>query len=728
MNNGNAYTSKQLPYGKFICKETFTPKDYESAQDFTFSITKDETEIMEVAQKVKHIVVNNNPLEAYIKLIKKDKATGKVVTLSNATFTIKANEDIYDRGTGKIIWKKGETIKQKVGSTTYSSFTTNAKNMIVATESYSNNKDILGTVTTPLKLPVGNYEITEIAPNGFIELEKPFEFKIEGIRDYEKDQDEDYIKEIVIENEQPTCTIKLNKEIAIRENVDTSLIDISDLSEIEFTLVAKENVIDKADGSIIYEKGKEIKKLNLSKDGKLEISSLPIGDYEIYESKTIDGLVLNEEKYEVKFTKKDSITKIYEETLDIKNYTTFVEISKIDITGQEEIEGAKLQVIDKDGNIVDSWTSEKEIHKVNGLKEGETYILHEEIVANEYVQATDIEFNVSYDKETQKIQMVDKVVEISKVNIAGEEIEGAELQVIDKDGNVVDSWTSGKEIHKVNGLREGETYILHEEIAVDGYVKATDIEFSVSYDKETQKIQMIDKVVEITKIDFTTDKELEGAELQIIDEYGNIIDSWTSTKEPHKVIGLEENKTYKLVEITSPYGYEIAEEIEFLVSLDKKTQKIEMKDIPILKNIKVQKIDNETKEIIKEKFAFGIYEDEECTKLIKEVYAEQELGIALFENLRYGIFYIKETLAPKNYELSNKIVKIDINDKGVFADDIELEENENAYTFEYENQKIETPKTGDERNNLLWISLLGISIMTFITLGIYMIIKRKKNK
>ena len=130
---------------------------------------------------------------------------------------------------------------------------------------------------------------------------------------------------------------------------------------------------------------------------------------------------------------------------------------------------------------------------------------------------------------------------------------------------------------------------------------------------------MIDKVVEVIKTDFITGQEIEGAELQVVDEDGNIIDEWVSTKEPHKIKGLEENKKYKLIEKTAPYGYELTEEIEFTVTTDKETQKIEMKDMPILTDIKVVKVDSQTRKVINEKFTFGIFEDEKCTKLIKEI-------------------------------------------------------------------------------------------------------------
>ena len=406
-------------------------------------------------------------------------------------------------------------------------------------------------------MPVGSYEITEIKiPTGFLQLESSVKFEIKNVKDYDTDNDGDFIKEVVIKNEQPTGTLKLDKIIKLRDNVDTSLLDTSDLSGIEFKLSAKENIIDMADGSVIYKNGQEIEKSNLSKDGKLTISNLPMGIYEIEETKILDGLVLNKTKYEVKFEQKDLITKVYEIELDVINDTTLVDISKTDITGDNELIGAKLVVTDKDGKVIDSWISTEKTHKIEGLTIGKEYTLTEEIAPEGYVIATSIKFTIDDTNKVQKVNMKDKVVIISKQDIGGEEIEGAKLQVLDLDNNVIDEWVSEKESHKVSGLEEGKTYKLHEEVSIGNYVKATDIEFTVSKEKGTQKVLMIDKLVEVTKTDITNGKELEGAELEVVDKKGNVIDKWTSTKEPHQVKGLEEGKTYILRETTAPYGYE----------------------------------------------------------------------------------------------------------------------------------------------------------------------------
>ena len=726
--NGDAYTKNKLPYGKYWTKETKTPEDFYASSDFSFTISEDESEVIEIAKKVKHLYVNNEQMEAYIKLVKKDVNTGKIVTLNSTTFQIKASEDVYDRGNRKIIYKAGDIITQKIGSTVYDTFTTNAKNLVVPNGSFSNTDDEEGTVITPLKLPAGDYEVIELTiPDGYLELEEPIKFSISEIKDYDQDSSGDYIKTVEIENNKPFGTIIVDKSVALKENVDTSIINIEDLSKIKFKLTAKENIIDMADGSIIYNQGQEIETYNLDKNGDLKIENLPMGIYELQEIETIDGAVLNETKYEIKFEQKDNTTKEYIETREIENETTLVEISKKAVTGDDELEGAKLTLFDKDGNIVDSWISGKQTHTIEGLKVGEEFTLREDLSPFGFVKASDITFTIENTSKVQKITMIDKVVTMSKVDIAGEELEGAKMQVIDKDGNIIDEWTSSKEPYKINNLIENETYILHEEVSINGYVKATDIEFTVSDEKKNEHLEMIDKIVLISKTDLVTGEELPGAELIVTDEDGNEIDRWISGETPHQVIGLEEGKDYVLTEITCPYGFEQAESINFTVTTDKETQLFEMKDMPILKNIKIVKKDIDTQEVIKDDFKFGIFEDAECTKLIKEIESDKENGTVTFENLRYGKFFIKETQAPNNYQLSDEILKLEINDQGVFINGQVFDEADSTVTFTYYNRRIPEIQTGNEVNYALLGTNLIISLAGIIT-GIVMIKRKKKSK
>ena len=689
--------SELLAYGEYTVYETYTPSDeIETVEPFYIKIDRNSSGV------IKEYIENDAPFESYLKMIKIDKNTGKKVTFSNATFKLyRLNEN-----------NEWEKVKCKTG--------------LFNTDKWKTDKT--GLTVTEDKLKAGTYKIDEIElPTGFLQLEDELTFKINrSNKTLEFDEDYDAYITITVENEQPTGTLKLDKSVAIRQDVDTSLIDISDLSKIKFKLTAKEKIIDYADGSTIYEKGQEVGTYNLTKEGKLEVKKLPMGKYELEEIETLDGLALDNTKHEIVFKQEDTKTKVYTNEEKFVNDTTIVEFSKTDITGDKELKGATLTVTDNNGNVIDRWVSGEKTHKIEGLKAGEKYTLKEEIQVDSYVKATDIEFTVENTKKIQKVTMIDKVVDMSKVDIGGNEIEGAEMQVLDHEGNIVDEWVSGKEAHKISGLEEGKSYILHEEVCVDGFVKATDIEFEVSYDKETQHLEMVDKIVDVTKTDMVNGEEVEGAKLVVTDKEGNEIDKWTSTKEPHHVVGLEEGKTYVLTETTCPYGYEIAESITFTVTTDKETQLIEMKDMPILKSVQVEKIDKDTGEHIKSnKFTFGIFEDEECTKLIKEAGANEFEGTALFENLRYGTFYIKELKAPLGYKLSDQVVKIEINDEGVFADGVSLEETEGIYSFVYYNSLLPAVQTGNETNYAL---LLGIAaIATVGIIGGTILLKRKKN-
>ena len=192
-----------------------------------------------------------------------------------------------------------------------------------------------------------------------------------------------------------------------------------------------------------------------------------------------------------------AVTGNAEEGFIITNTITSVKISKVDITDQKELAGAHIQVIDKDGNVVEEWDSTWEAHEVTGLKPGETYTLRETVAPEGYTLTSDTTFTLKEDgtvnKDTTTTTISDNgtllvedsrtSVKVSKVDISdGEELEGAHIQIIDQDGNVVDEWDSTKEAHVTEKLKTGKIYTLRETVAPDGYLLTSDTTFVLKED------------------------------------------------------------------------------------------------------------------------------------------------------------------------------------------------------------------------------------------------------
>lgn len=597
-NEDGLATTKYLPFGEYLVRETVTPKDYYTNPDFTVSITKDHSEYENEEDQVKKVVLNNRPVETQLKLVKQDEETGKTVSLNSASFKIVADEDILDGG--NIVYKKGQYITQKVGGKKYDTFTTNSDNVVVVKTEYTNDDDEKGEVFLPLQFFAGKYHLEEVkVPTGFIGLGKTQSFEMSGLLDYTKDEDGDPIYTVTVRDEQPKGEIKLNKTVADLDT-DVDLVDRSDLSKIQFVLKAKEDIYSPVDGSLMFAKDDVITTENsgaivnsgtevgngvyaLSTDGHLDISNLPMGigeaQYYLQEVTTLDGCVLDTTKYDAVFKQSDYTTKTYIKSFDVENLTTDFEFNKTDVTGDKEVEGAQLTITDEEGNVVDQWTSTDKVHSIEGLVVGKTYTLSETVTAKDYVKATDIKFTVKNSSELETVTMKDKQVSFTKTDVTGEkEVEGAEITVTDKEtGKVVDKWTSGKDSHFINGLEEGRTYILSETVSPEEYVKSTDIEFTVSKEKVNEKVNMKDKQVKVSKLT-VGGEEVTGALMQIKDEDGNVVDEWTSEGKYHFANNLEEGKTYTLHEDLSPTGLNLANDFTFEVTKEKENQTVEMID------------------------------------------------------------------------------------------------------------------------------------------------------
>ena len=398
-----------------------------------------------------------------------------------------------------------------------------------------------------------------------------------------------------------------------------------------------------------------------------------------------------------------------------------VTITKTEVTGTKEIEGAKMTVKDEAGKTVDTWTSGKEEHYVSGLEEGKKYTLIEETAPDGYVKAESIEFTVSKEKKNEAYIMKDKQVTVTKTDITGtQEVPGATLTVKDEDGNTVDTWVSGDKEHYVSGLEEGKTYTLIEETAPEGYVRAEEITFTVTNEKVDQEVNMFDAQVKVTKTDALTGNAVKGAEFTVFDKDGNIVDKWTTDGTAHAVSGLDAGKEYIIKETKTPEGYMTAPDRTLVVS-GEQNMDVEIKEHPVLTDIEVQKVDAQTKKVIRSKdFEFTMYSDADCKNAITTVSADQNAGTATFKNLRYGTYYIKETKAPTGYLLSKEVKKVVIDDN--------LENVGKTYSFIYQDTPMPTAgvKTGDGTDIKKFTALTGISGIALLACLI-LIIRKKRN-
>ena len=235
------------------------------------------------------------------------------------------------------------------------------------------------------------------------------------------------------------------------------------------------------------------------------------------------------------------------------------------------VPGAKLQILDSSKNIVEEWTTDSSAHVVTAtLVSGQKYTLHEVSAPSGYSVASDITFTAS--TKDQTITMKDKAAEVAgKITVQKVKegdtktyVSGAQLQVRDSSGTVIDSWTTDGTDHVVSGtLKVNQKYTLHEESAPTGYQVADDITFTVT--TKDQTITMKDKAtpsLTIKKVD-EDGKAVVGAKLQILDSSNGIIEAWTTDGTDHVVTATLDKGSYKLHEVSAPDGYEVAEDISF---------------------------------------------------------------------------------------------------------------------------------------------------------------------
>lgn len=163
---------------------------------------------------------------------------------------------------------------------------------------------------------------------------------------------------------------------------------------------------------ILLKPGKNARTKSTDKNGYLRFSHLAEGTYHLAEREAPDGYLIDQKHYKIVVDARGTIEKEKTHTIAVKNDYTKVEISKRDITSEEEVPGARLKIINEAGKTIASWTSTDQPHRIDALKPG-TYQLIEEMTPRHYDMANSITFEVEESGEIQPVTMYDEPIEIT---------------------------------------------------------------------------------------------------------------------------------------------------------------------------------------------------------------------------------------------------------------------------------------------------------------------------
>lgn len=231
------------------------------------------------------------------------------------------------------------------------------------------------------------------------------------------------------------------------------------------------------------------------------------GRYQIVEVKAPAGYLLDSTPVDVEFTYEGQQIAWQVVNGTNTNLRTSVDISKQDITNGKELPGAKLEIRDADGSLVEGWTSGKVPHTVRGLELEKEYTLTEKRAPDGYAEAESIVFklvqegteqvNKVYVKSNDDWTKLDEatvilqdapVLDIDKTDIACNLLPGATLTIRDADGEAIDTWVTDYKTHRVpisdefiklSGEAKEYIYTLTEDAAPAGFEIANSVQFKL---------------------------------------------------------------------------------------------------------------------------------------------------------------------------------------------------------------------------------------------------------
>ncbi|MEK7017811.1 SpaA isopeptide-forming pilin-related protein [Bacillus sp. FSL R9-9410] len=451
--------------------------------------------------------------------------------------------------------------------------------------------------------------------------------------------------------------------------------EMVDTGNVEITKIDKDNKAPLAGVTFVVqdEKGNEVKKVTTDKDGKANVSDLPVGKYELVEVESLPGYKKLEKpvSFEIKKGMTKSLTFTVEnEMVDTGN----VEITKIDKDSKAPLQGVVFEVRDSKGKVVTKVTTDKDGKaNVSDLSIGKYELVEVETPAGYKPLEKPISFEIEKGRVTAlqltvENELVDSGnVEITKVDKENKDaLADAVFEIQDKAGQVVAKITTDKKGHaQVTNLSVG-TYKLVEVKAPKGYKQLVDpITFQIEKGMTksltlTVENEMLDKgSVEITKVDKENQKALEGVVFEVQDEQGKVVTEVTTDKDGKaKIADLSVGK-YNLVEKAGLPGYKkLTESVSFEIKKGMtKVLSLKVENELLDKgSVEITKVDKESGAVLAG-VTFEVQDEKD--KVVTKVTTDKE-GKATISDLSVGKYKLVEVESLPGYKKLAKPVSFEI--------------------------------------------------------------------